>query len=104
MRIRFRWLLIPAGLVLAAISLLVATGAVATCPATLLGTERQLSGSKLCAVEFFLNRYQTLLGAMIALMAALYAVSPVWRQLRTILYDPIRCSSGSGLPSCPITN
>jgi hypothetical protein len=71
-------------LVLAAISLLVSTGVVATCPATLLGTERQLSGSQLCTVEFFLNRYQTLLGAMIALMAALYAVSPVWRQLRLV--------------------
>lgn len=51
--------------------------------------------------EFWFNRYQSLIGALIALIAALVAVRPVWRQLAEMKrqsdyakYEQLRARSG----------
>src|SRR5271165_7334608 len=82
--LRLRLLLALICLLGAAIGLLVATGRLDACALAVIGTDRQVGGPLLCKFEFFLNRYQTLVGSLIALGAALYAVSPVWRQLRLV--------------------
>lgn len=84
MYLRSRLLIVGFCIVLAAVSLLLVTGKLNTCPAALIGSEQQITGPLLCQLEFFLNRYQTLLGSLIALSAAIYAVGPVWRQLRLL--------------------
>jgi hypothetical protein len=84
MSLRSGLLIVGLGIVLAAASLLLVTGKLDTCPAALIGSEHQTTGPLLCQLEFFLNRYQTLLGSLIALSAAVYAVGPVWRQLRLL--------------------
>jgi hypothetical protein len=83
-RLFIRLLLAILCLSLAAIVILLATGRIALCPIEMIGAAQQSTGPLACRVEFFINRYQALLGSLIALTAALYAVAPVWRQLRLI--------------------
>jgi hypothetical protein len=77
-------ILLVIGIVSAVVVVLIVSGRLATCPAALIGLDHQMAGPVLCQLEFFLNRYQTLLGSLIALCAAIYAVRPVWRQLRLV--------------------
>lgn len=59
-----------------------------------------ITDSGLGCAEFWLNRYQTVLAAMIALLVGYIAVKPVWRQLQELrlqsqqrLYDQLRTRS-----------
>jgi hypothetical protein len=71
-------------LIAVAIAVLIATGAVKECPVALFGSEHEVDSGALCRTEFLLNRYQALIGALIALGAAIYATRPVWHQLRLL--------------------
>jgi hypothetical protein len=54
------------------------------CPIALVGLEHEAASGAACHVEFLVNRYQTVVAAAIALLAAYYAGRPVWRQLRLL--------------------
>jgi hypothetical protein len=69
---------------IAAITVLIAAGVVKECPLALFGSEHEADAGALCRAEFLLNRYQALVAALIALAAAIYAVRPVWQQLRVL--------------------
>jgi hypothetical protein len=73
-----------AGLFLIIVALCLADGIIDVCPLPLIGSEHPPNAPVLCVLEYFLNRYQALIGALIALAAAIYAARPVWQQLRLV--------------------
>ena len=81
-RLGLRLLLVVA--IVAALAVLTFVGVVKECPVGMFGSEHEADGGALCRAEFLLNRYQALFGALVALGAAIYAVRPVWQQLRVL--------------------
>jgi hypothetical protein len=58
------------------------TGAMDLCGPSKAAVTPGAEAPALCYAEFWLNRYQTLIAAVVALGAAVYAGLPAWRQLR----------------------